>query len=804
MTALGTDAQEMNDSLTTDSINTDTLAIDSTETISIIREPDSLALLSRLADVRMNKTLNQINLHLKPKYKTSYFTEEICDSIHTYFITQLPDSLRHHTVNIYLNNHRIEELVPNIFRHHLDEDENRMWQQKYKGQPWVRNISSHITSNMGLENTHIALWQSHGRYAKNNDWWWQRPRLFCTTEDLLTQTFVIPYIIPMLENAGAVVYTPRERDWQNNEVIVDNDSLCVGKYLEHSTKDHTWEDTGKRGFAHLRSVYYNGNNPFTDGTARQTTTTSSTKDISTITWVPNIPERGKYAVYVSYQTLKNSIDKAKYTVHHKGGTSHFEVNQQMGGGTWVYLGQFEFEKGESFNGCVELSNYSKKEGVVTADAVRFGGGMGNISREGAGLSGLPRWAEAARYSVQWGGFGTGVYNHFHGKDDYSDDLYARTAAINELCGGSVFAPHRNGRKVPFELSLAFHSDAGCSKEDSIYGSLTICSTTNKLTNATTNAGGISRLANYDLASIILHNLHTDLKQYGWAVRDIWDKNYCETREPDVPSVIVEMFSHQNFTDMRLAYNPQFKFDLCRSIYKSIVKYVATTHKRKYVIQPLPVKHFQVVLNTKHNEACLYWEDTYDKDEPTAQAEKYIVYTRIDSAGFDNGKVVNNTTCTLKQTKGHVYSYKVVAMNNGGISFPSTTLSAYISPYNTNETLLVDATTLSGPVEINDSYSQGFDINTDKGHQYGDFAGFCGAQQVFAKSARGYSDNKELGHSGNELEGVVIKGNNKDNIYPRIIKLLEAEEMSFSSADVSAVKTGKINLNNYQTINFINE
>ena len=32
-----------------------------------------------------------------------------------------------------------------------------------------------------------------------------------------------PYIIPMLENAGAIVYTPRERDWQRNEVIVDND-----------------------------------------------------------------------------------------------------------------------------------------------------------------------------------------------------------------------------------------------------------------------------------------------------------------------------------------------------------------------------------------------------------------------------------------------------------------------------------------------------------------------------------------------------------------------------------------------------
>ena len=49
------------------------------------------------------------------------------------------------------------------------------------------------------------------------------PRLFCTTEDLFTQSFIIPYLIPMLENAGANVFTPRERDTQKQEVIVDND-----------------------------------------------------------------------------------------------------------------------------------------------------------------------------------------------------------------------------------------------------------------------------------------------------------------------------------------------------------------------------------------------------------------------------------------------------------------------------------------------------------------------------------------------------------------------------------------------------
>lgn len=68
----------------------------------------------------------------------------------------------------------------------------------------------------GLQDRHIALWQSHGIYYKNDkgEWGWQRPRLFCTTEDMFTQSFILPYVIPMLENAGAIVYTPRERDTQ--------------------------------------------------------------------------------------------------------------------------------------------------------------------------------------------------------------------------------------------------------------------------------------------------------------------------------------------------------------------------------------------------------------------------------------------------------------------------------------------------------------------------------------------------------------------------------------------------------------
>ena len=99
-------------------------------------------------------------------------------------------------------------------------------------------MSRPYLASKGLEGRHIALWQSHGKYYKNNkgSWEWQRPRLFCTTEDLFTQSFVVPYIIPMLENAGAVVYTPRERDRQRNESYSGQQHSYGKKHLSRREK----------------------------------------------------------------------------------------------------------------------------------------------------------------------------------------------------------------------------------------------------------------------------------------------------------------------------------------------------------------------------------------------------------------------------------------------------------------------------------------------------------------------------------------------------------------------------------------
>ena len=302
-------------------------------------------------------------------------------------------------------------------------------------QPWVRNESRPYSIEQGLEGRHISLWASHGRYYDNNKgrWQWQRPSLFCTNEDLFTQTIVVPYLIPMLENAGAVVFTPRERDWQRNEVIVDNDDANAQGHYQENENRKPWTTGPKHGFAQRQAIYHDGDNPFQAGTVRMCEATDSKSKVSTVSYQPEIPEEGRYAVYVSYQNVPASVDDAHYTVWHKGQKTEFRVNQQMGGSTWVYLGTFEFEKGCSEMNRVVVSNHSEKRGYVTTDAVRFGGGMGNIERGGE-VSGLPRCLEGARYYAQWAGMPYEVYSSKQGTSDYADDINVRSLMTNLLCG----------------------------------------------------------------------------------------------------------------------------------------------------------------------------------------------------------------------------------------------------------------------------------------------------------------------------------------------------------------------------------
>lgn len=747
-----------------------------------------------LVSYNLDDRRRTLNVQLSPSFAAQDFTASSVRFYYKRLAKALPRPYNKYKLTIMAGGLPIEQLVAGS---KCEKGMPNAWgKTEYEGAPWVMNDSRPYFVSHGLFDRHLSLWASHGRYydGKKDRWKWQRPNLFGTTEDLFTQTIVIPYLIPMLENAGAVVFTPRERDWQKNEVIVDNGGRG---YVEDSGKE-TWKTAQEKGFAYHAGSYRDGENPFTQGTVRAVKATKKA-DVSWASYQPNIPQGGKYAVYVSYQSLKNSVSDAQYIVMHKGQRTVFKVNQQMGGGTWVYLGTFDFDRGNNEFNRVVVTNSSSESGVVTTDAVRFGGGMGNIERGGS-CSGMPRCLEGARYSAQWAGAPYSVYSSKNGSDDYGDDINVRSNMTNWLAGGSTYVPTLEGKKVPIELSLAVHSDAGYTTvNDSIIGSLAICTTS--FNDGRLNSG-VSRMVSHDFADSLLTGLQRDIsgKYRKWTRRYLWDRNYSETRKPEVPSAIIETMSHQNFADMRRGLDPNFRFTLARSLYKTILRFVNGNHSVPSVVQPLPVSNFRIERNSSGG-LRLSWIAEKDEQEPTAVPTSYIVYTSEDGMGFDNGTVVYTSSFDFEAKKGVNYCFKVTALNRGGESFPSETLAAYLSKSaHAKDILVVDGfSRLSGPAFVDDYSRQGFDLGSDIGVSYGLTAGWNGRQQCFDKSRAGSEGEGSLGYCGDELAGRFIMGNNRDGSVCHVKDIAMSGAYNVVGCSLEALDNNLVKLDHYNLV-----
>ena len=242
-------------------------------------------------------------------------------------------------------------------------------------------------------------------------------RMFGTVEDLFTQSFVLPYLTPMLENAGATILIPRERDTQIYEIIIDNDRSTPGSEYKELDGEKAWSDGEKAGFGIFKLLIRMGR-----------------------TLLRKVPigrrsHRGKEKKSHRVDSRNSGIGELRglcllsiFSEQHRAGTvyhpscrrgNHNRRQSNNGGGTWIYLGNFKFTAHEQAHERIVLTNQSNKSGkIITADAIKIGGGMGNIARSPlespypieAETSGYPRFTEAARYWLQWAGIPDSIYS----------------------------------------------------------------------------------------------------------------------------------------------------------------------------------------------------------------------------------------------------------------------------------------------------------------------------------------------------------------------------------------------------------
>ncbi|MCK9159655.1 MAG: xanthan lyase, partial [Bacteroidaceae bacterium] len=397
-----------------------------------------------------------------------------------------------------------------------------------------------------------------------------------------------------------------------------------------------------------------------------------------------------------------------------------------------------------------------------------------------------------------------IYSVSKGKNDYTDDYKCRGMWVNYLAGGSKGLSDEKGLNIPIDMSFALHSDAGTTYGDTIIGTLGIFQTA---AYNGTFANGTSRYASRDLTDLVQSSIVNDIRtlyEPNWTRRGLWNKSYYEAWVPRVPAMLLEILSHENFADMRYGLDPRFRFTVSRAIYKGILRFLSSEYKTNYVVEPLPVTQAEIHF-TDNNEISLSWQPVEDPLEPTARADKYIVYTRIGDHDFDNGTVINKNHFNTTIPIGQICSYKITAINKGGESFPSEILSAGRSVNDKGTVLVIngfDRVCAPADFAANADTLAGFLDDLDHGVPYKEDISYIGKMKEFRRQIPWTDDDAAgFGDSYGNYEKMVIAGNSFD--YPALhgAAILKAG-YSFASCSAIAVENGTASMNSYSYVDLI--
>jgi hypothetical protein len=234
----------------------------------------------------------------------------------------------------------------------------------------------------------------------------------------------------------------------------------------------------------------------------------------------------------------------------------------------------------------------------------------------------------------------------------------------------------------------------------------------------------------------------------------------------------------------------------------MLRFLSSQYNFDYVVQPLPVTHFLTEFDKKGN-VILKWQPQTDPLEPTASPTKYIIYTRINDGGFDNGILVDDNSYVKQTDKNKVYSFKITAVNDGGESFPSEILSVCRTDNSKNPILIINGfDRIAPPATVEDTSFIGFANFLDAGVPDKFGLNFTGAQYDFNPNSP-YVSNDAPGHGAShaDYETKIIAGNTFDFPYIHGLSIKHAG-YSFVSASDEAIMDDKVDLKIYKMVDLI--
>ena len=319
--------------------------------------------------------------------------------------------------------------------------------------------------------------------------------------------------------------------------------------------------------------------------------------------------------------------------------------------------------------------------------------------------------------------------------------------------------------------------------------------------------GRSRQLGRHLAGIVqdqvVHDIRADFEPE-WSRRELWNRSYSKSRTTSVPGMLLELLSHQNFGDMKFGLDPSFRFTVSRAIYKGMLKYLSARYGCQYAVQPLPVSSFATGFSARPvpGEAAkvrLSWTPTADPGEPTAKPCGYILQTRIGDGAFDEGKVIEfreeGGRCfhEVSVQPGKIFSFRIIAFNEGGMSFPSEVLSVGVPASGAGKSVLVvnNFTRVAPPAWFDTPDYAGFMNGLDSGVPYVREINFIGDQYQYRRELPWMDDDSPgFGACFIDQAGKVVPGNTFDFTAIHGKALMEAG-YSYHSSSSEAFMDGSV-------------
>ncbi|MGE3173059.1 MAG: N-acetylmuramoyl-L-alanine amidase, partial [Planctomycetota bacterium] len=359
----------------------------------------------------------------------------------------------------------------------------------------------------------------------------------------------------------------------------------------------------------------------------------------------------------------NRSSVARFTVHHTGGSTLYQIDQTLDDRTWVRLGDHAFSQAQG--AVIVLDNQSPTGGVVIADAVRLGAGNGSIN-SGGGTSGQRRWRECSRYWAQYAGAPSTVWNSIAGGQDNDDDVTCRPR----------FAEWRTA-----DAFVSLHTNAGGGAGTSTY-----------IHNTAPSAGSST------LQSRIHTQLIADLRAEWaptWTDRGQLSANFGEVRLlSTMPGVLIELAFHDTpgSLDLNSIHDPRFRYLAGRAIARGVMRYFQPVAP----FVPEPPAALRVVQDGARGLQVAW--------NAVVGATDYVVEWSPDGKGFvEAASVAATTWSTGPLPFDALWSFRVRSRNSSGCSVPTEVLCAGTDHLGTARVLLVQGfDRLSRTVPVRDN------------------------------------------------------------------------------------------------------